>query len=74
MSTLLKQAPSIIPMEKFPSLGLEQRKDHSLSDLIKYLENETLPPDEKQCRKLTAQATFTLIDGVLYYLDPKQNY
>ena len=72
ISTLLWQAPSIVPKEEFPSLGLEQRKDHKLSELIKYLEDEILPSDSKQCHKLVAQAnSFTMINDILYYIDPK---
>ena len=66
-----------MPKEEFSSLRLGQRKDHKLSKLIKYLEDEILPPDSKQYQKLVAQAnSFTMINDVLYYIDidPKQKY
>ena len=56
-------------------MSLEQRKDQRMSDLIKYLESETLPQNNKQCCKVIAKASFfTLIKDVPYHLDPKQKY
>ena len=75
VTELLERAVSTMSLGEISSLGLEQRKDQGLNDLIKYLESETLPPSDKQCCKVIAQASsFTLIKDVLYYLDPKQNY
>ena len=75
VTELLERAVSTMSLGEISSLGLEQRKDQGLNDLIKYLESETLPPSDKQCHKVIAQASsFTLIKDVLYYLDPKQNY
>ena len=75
VTELMERAVSTMSLGEISSLGLEQRKDQGLNDLIKYLESETLPPSDKQCRKVIAQAgSFTLIKDVLYYLDPKQNY
>ena len=52
VTELLERAVSTMSLGEISSLGLEQRKDQGLNDLIKYLESETLPPSDKQCRKV----------------------
>ena len=56
VTELLEQAVSTMSLGEISSLGLEQRKDQGLNDLIKYLESETLSSSDKQCRKVIAQA------------------
>ena len=55
-------------------LDAEQRQDPVLADMIAYLEENKLPAEEKRARKIAAQALhMTLLDGILYYIDPKQD-
>ena len=50
-----------------------QRQDSDFSRMIAYLEDDTLPQDEKQARKLTMEKpNFVLVDKVLYRLDNKR--
>ena len=47
-----------------------QREDSHLQPIIAYLEKKELPTDEKKARKLVLQADhYTILDGVLYYVD-----
>ena len=53
----------------------EQRKDPDVMETIHFLENEELPADQKRATKIAAeQSLFALVDGVLYYVDPKRQY
>ena len=63
------------PLPSIPdnSLYQEQRKDLKLAVLIEYLENGTLPKEEKEARKTAALATkFVILDKVLYFIDQKK--
>jgi len=52
---------------------LEQRKDLELKKLCDYLELGRLPEDGKEAQKVVAQAfSFTIVDGVLYFVDAKR--
>ena len=52
--------------------GSEQRKDPEVNKIITFLEKGELPADNNQARKIAAQGPlFTLVNGVLYYLNPK---
>lgn len=56
------------------SLAVEQRRDPEVSQMISYLENGELPSDDKQARKIAAQAPlFVIVDDILYYLHPKRD-
>ena len=48
-----------------------QQKDAELKVLIDYLECGTLPADSEAARKVVAQG-FTIIEGVLYFVDAKR--
>ena len=55
--------------------GQEQRKDPKVQEIIHFLENGELPTDTKQAKKVvTQQMLFAVVDKVLYYVDPKQDY
>ena len=55
------------------SFLVEQQKDAELKVLIDYLERGTLPADSEAARKVVAQGfSFTIIEGVLYFVDAKR--
>ncbi len=57
------------------SFGEEQRRDDQVMEVIQFLEDEELPPDPKRAQKVAAQQhLFTMVDGVLYFVDPKQEH
>ena len=52
-------------------IGLQQRADEELLPIFNYLENDILPSDEKQARKLALEGSnFEVIERVLYYDNP----
>ena len=74
VSSLLETVPLQDDLDQHLTLATEQRKDGSLRDLITYLEEGELPSDTKLARKIAAQATqFVILDGLLYFLDPKKS-
>ena len=53
----------------------EQRRDPDVQEIIRFLEDEELPLDSKRATKIaTQQSLFTLVDKVLYYIDPKRKH
>ncbi len=55
-----------------PSLASEQRK---VLEIIMFLEKGELTLNKKRARRIALQASrFTLVDGMLFYLDPKQEH
>ena len=55
-------------------LASQQLTDPSLRPMIEYLSDRRLPEDEKEARELMlAHSRYSLIDGVLYYSDKKDN-
>ena len=56
------------------SFASEQRKDPHVKEIIQFLEKGELPHDPTRARKIAVQGPlFTLVDDVLFYLDPKHN-
>ena len=56
-------------------LNSEQRKDPYLFQVIQYLESGILPDDAKIDRKIVAESDlFALVEGILYYIDPKRGH
>ena len=52
--------------------SLEQRKDPELKKLCDYLEMIVLPEEDKEARRVVAQAVhFAVVDDILYFLDSK---
>ena len=51
-----------------------QRRDPELSEIIDFLENDTVPPNDKLARKLllTSDTFYIGQDGLLYHLDQNQ--
>ena len=51
----------------------QQKKDETLLPIIQFIETGVLPDNDREARKLLLQREdFTLLDGVLYYLDHKK--
>ena len=72
ISSLLQADPAIGECSDLPS---EQQKDPELKIIIDFLEEDKLPEDPVQARKLAAQEPqFSLIGGVLYYVDSRHNH
>lgn len=72
---LLETDPICDTLDESPSLATEQLKDDHLWTLINYMETGELPEDLKLSRKIAVQATqFTILDGVIYFLDPKRHF
>ena len=73
--TVSDQIPDAEQSTASVTLKEEQRKDPKIRELIKYVEDGTLPCDEKQCHRVVAQWTFfALVDGVLFHVDPKRKH
>ena len=72
ISILLRSDPGPPELKSF---GEEQKRDPGVMEVIKFLETGQLPVDQKRARRIaTQQSLFTLVDGVLYFLDPKQEH
>ena len=70
ISTLLDLEPN--HHHSVNSFVAEQRKDPWIESMVLYLEDGQLPEDQKAARKLAAMGlSFTLQDGVLYFVDSK---
>ena len=72
---LLEQEPPLLEPEvsQLDSYAVEQRIDPSLLPLIEYLTERNLPEDPQESRSVASKAVnFTIIDDVLYRVDPKQ--
>ena len=57
-----------------PAISVEQRKDPEILEMIVCLSDGQLPACEKKAKKIVLHAGFALVDGVLYYLDPKREH
>ena len=61
-------------MYLYMSLKEEQRKDSKIIGLIQYLEDGTLPSDERETRRILVQSVLlVLVNGVLFYVNSKKN-
>ena len=53
--------------------ALEQRRDPEVQEMIDYLVSRKLPDDIHRARRLVLEASlFAVMDGLLYYVDPKR--
>ena len=53
--------------------AVEQRKDPEILEIIEYAENGTVPEDARRARRLVSEGSvFVIVDGIAYYVDPKQ--
>jgi len=68
LSSLLRLPPA--SSEGTVDYSSEQMKDPTLKGLVLYLQDEQLPDDPEEAKKVAAKASqFALADGVLTYLD-----
>ena len=52
-----------------------QHEDPNLQPILAYLEKKELPADEKKARRLVMESDrFTIIDGVLYFIDSSRSH
>ena len=55
------------------SFAGQQRRNAHLQEIIDYLECGVLPDDSSRARRIILQESqFAVIDGILYFIDPKQ--
>ena len=72
LSELLDAEPH--PIGDADYFAREQLEDPEVLMLIRYLDTGELPEDSTKARKLVAQAfSFTLLDGILYFVDPRRD-
>ena len=72
ITDLLKQQPQFAKSEDFAT---EQRKDLNVKEIIDFLEQGTLPPDDLRARRIALQKSlFTIEKNILFYLDPRQSH
>ena len=61
------------PAECCHSLAVEQAKDPVVRELMEFVQQGWLPQDDDRARKMALQQSlFTVVYGVLYFLDPKR--
>ena len=72
--TILEADP-VQMSEKHTDYDSEQHKDQQLKEIIDFLSDGRLPNDSNRAKVIASQeALFTLVDGVLYYVDPKSDH
>ena len=70
---LLHFDPALTGPQSMSTFGREQRKDGTLAEIIGFLTDGTLPSDDLKAKKIAGQShVFSLVDDVLYYLDPRR--
>ncbi|MCG8622977.1 MAG: hypothetical protein MJE68_13400 [Proteobacteria bacterium] len=80
ISQVVSKDPSISELLETPpapelaaDYSQEQRKGEKLADIICFVEEDKLRQDETRAHKIAVQAPlFSVIDGILYYVNPKQ--
>ena len=73
ISQLLKVPPQQPGDQSHGEFGQEQCRDPDLQKMIQFLETGNLPDNVSQSQKIAAQALqFSLVDGILYFVDTKQ--
>ena len=70
---LLNLQPSSLNSYNY-NFGISQREDPEVKEIIDFLLDNKLPEEEKRKQKVATQAPlFTIVDDILYYVNPKQN-
>ena len=67
---LLQLEPAMGRTESFSE---EQKKDPEVHEMMTYLSDGQLPKCEGKAKKIVQASLFTLVDEILYYLDPKRD-
>lgn len=58
-----------------PDYAAEQMKDPEVREVMEFLQTRKIPEDDCKAKKLAArEALFTLVDGILYYLDHRRDH
>ena len=71
---LLQAEPDFSALSDVNLFHEEQRKDSSIMEIIRFLEQGELPPEEKRAHKIPLQSSlFPLVDGILFFVDQKRN-
>ena len=69
---LLATPPVRVQSEDFAT---EQRKDQEIMEIIDLLEYGKLPANDHRAHRIALQKpTFTMENGMLFYLDPRQDH
>ena len=57
------------------SFADEQKKDSEVMDIVTFLETGDLPTEERRAKVIALQKSlFVMKDGILFYIDPKQEH
>ena len=60
--------------EESTDFAAEQVKDPDLLEVVEFIRDGKAPKDDRRAKKLAArEALFTMVDGILYYLDPRRD-
>ena len=74
LSTLLQISADTQDGDSIPTLVMEQVRDPHVQELLQFIQHGRLPTNDVQARKLALQhSLFAIVDGVLYYIDPKRD-
>ena len=72
ISQLLQSSPC--DTDTSATFSVQQKKDPDIMDILKFLQEGILPENDCKRQKLALQASlFTVLDGVLYYIDSRRN-
>ena len=73
----IQQLNSNVPqcINQSSDFGTEQQEDRELRGIIQFLRDGSLPEDDKAAKRISCQAScFAIVDGVLYFVDPKLDH
>ena len=74
ISTLIGRLIPVADRTPRDSFVMEQAKDPAVHELLQFIERGHLPEDDHRARKIAfQQSLFAVVEGVLYYVDPKRN-
>ena len=72
IQSLLQSTPLPFSQQSF---ALEQQKDPEVVEIVMFLEKGELLLDERRARRIALQVSlFTLVEGVLFHINPKQEH
>ena len=70
---LLNMTPSLENRSIPGDFGTQQQLDPDVNKILRYLQHQELPAEEKQAQKIAAQGPlFAVLDGILYYVDSRR--
>ena len=72
ITDLLTEPPRLAETKDFAA---EQRKDPDVKEIIDFIKQGTIPSVDKKPRRIAMQKSmFAMENGMLFYLDPRQEY